>query len=246
VAKRWAPRDGESAKRKGRIRRYADEVSERTEKTYDAWSSTYDVDPNPQLVLEEPEVLALLDVQRGEMVLDAACGTGRYAGHAHDAGASVTGVDASAGMLDVARRRFPGIEFVRADLEHALPLPSSSFQKIVCAQALKHISLLTPVFREFERLLLPKGSLVFSVTHPDMNWRDYELVASPAITLSTSSEIHHHTLVDYTGAIADAGLAAARLVEIPVSQRIEHLLTQASFRAVIGRPQILAMRVTKP
>jgi ubiquinone/menaquinone biosynthesis C-methylase UbiE len=221
-------------------------VSQRTRRTYDTWSATYDADPNPQLVLEEPDVLALLDPQRGETILDAACGTGRYAGHALAAGASVTGIDFSERMLEVARRRFPGVQFVQADLEQPLPLPSSSFHKIVCAQALKHIQVLTPVFRELERLLLPHGFLVFSVTHPEMSWLDYELAASPSLTLSTASDIYHHTLADYTRAIADAGLAVTRLVEIPVSQRIEQLLAPASFSAVVGRPQILAMRIAKP
>ncbi|MEX2658749.1 MAG: class I SAM-dependent methyltransferase [Acidimicrobiales bacterium] len=49
-------------------------------------------------------------------VLDAGCGTGRVAIELADHGIEVVGVDVDPSMLETARRRAPGIEWVHADL----------------------------------------------------------------------------------------------------------------------------------
>ncbi len=49
-------------------------------------------------------------------VLDAGCGTGRVAIELARHGIEVVGADVDASMLEVARRRQPGIEWVEADL----------------------------------------------------------------------------------------------------------------------------------
>jgi trans-aconitate methyltransferase len=61
------------------------------------------------------DVAALLDIQSGQRVLDLGCGTGRHASLLAEAGAVVTGLDADAGMLEMARREHPAIAFVQAD-----------------------------------------------------------------------------------------------------------------------------------
>jgi SAM-dependent methyltransferase len=55
-------------------------------------------------------------VEPGARVLDAGCGTGRYAQELARAGFAVTGVDRSAELLAVARERAPEVEFERGDL----------------------------------------------------------------------------------------------------------------------------------
>jgi ubiquinone/menaquinone biosynthesis C-methylase UbiE len=49
-------------------------------------------------------------------VLDAGCGTGRVAIELGRRGVAVTGVDADASMLEVARQRAPQLEWIAADL----------------------------------------------------------------------------------------------------------------------------------
>src|SRR5262245_58059949 len=79
---------------------------------YDRWSPTYDHDGNPMPALEEPLVREAIGRARGLAVLDLGCGTGRHALWLAAAGAEVTAVDFSEGMLAEARRK-PGAEAVR-------------------------------------------------------------------------------------------------------------------------------------
>jgi SAM-dependent methyltransferase len=54
---------------------------------------------------ERPAILALAGEVTGRRVLDASCGSGPLFAALRDRGAIVTGIDASTGMLEAARRR---------------------------------------------------------------------------------------------------------------------------------------------
>jgi demethylmenaquinone methyltransferase / 2-methoxy-6-polyprenyl-1,4-benzoquinol methylase len=105
----------------------------------------------------------------GMDVLDVACGTGpvtrAIAGVLRGQGA-VIGIDPSAGMLAVARRRLPGIEFREGHAE-ALPAPAASADLVTMGFALRHVGELEAAFREFRRVLRPAGRvLVLEVSRP--------------------------------------------------------------------------------
>ncbi len=61
------------------------------------------------------DVLALLEPQRGERILDVGCGTGQLTKSIAESGAIVVGFDASASMIESARLNYPDIEFLVAD-----------------------------------------------------------------------------------------------------------------------------------
>lgn len=61
------------------------------------------------------DVLALLDAQPGERILDLGCGTGHHAAALAEGGAIVVGLDADAQMLAKARADHPSVTFVEAD-----------------------------------------------------------------------------------------------------------------------------------
>lgn len=52
----------------------------------------------------------------GGPVLELGVGTGRVAGPLHRAGVEIVGLDRSRYMLDIARRKFPGLALVRGDM----------------------------------------------------------------------------------------------------------------------------------
>ena len=220
-------------------------MSERTWHAYERWAASYDTDPNPQIVLEEEAVLREVDCQPGTAVLDAGCGTGRYSGRFQALGGEVVGLDFSPAMLARARARYPSLSLVLGDLGQTLPFRSRCFDRVNCAQTLKHLASLGSPMQEFARVLKPGGRLVFSVTHPAMTWEGYEMRETPEFILSTEADIHHHALADYVAAIENASLSLEQVDSLPVDERIAALLTPQSFEAVRGRTQIAVFRARK-
>lgn len=71
--------------------------------------------------------------------LDVGCGTGVLAGRLAAAGYAMTGVDPSAGMLDVLRRRTGDVEAVEAS-GTALPFADGRFDLVLTVATLHHIA----------------------------------------------------------------------------------------------------------
>ena len=61
------------------------------------------------------DVAGLIDMNGVESILDLGCGNGALTARFHDRGVSVTGMDASEEMLQIARREHPEISFFRGD-----------------------------------------------------------------------------------------------------------------------------------
>lgn len=221
-------------------------MTKRTQKAYDKLAPVYDTDPNPHILLEHDDVLALVAPKRNEKILDAACGTGKYTIEFAKKGAQVVGIDISEQMLAVARGKYKKIEFHQTNLERKLPFRNQQFEKINCAQALKHIKNLKKALKEFFRVLRKDGVFVFSVTHPEMDWEGYEMKDNPDFILSEQSDIFHHRFADYFGAFDYAGFKIDKIVQVPISQKIKHLLTTKSYQKLKGRYEIIIFKLIKP
>lgn len=221
-------------------------MTKRTQKAYDKWAPAYDTDPNPHILLEHDDVLALVASRRNEKILDAACGTGKYTHEFVKKGAKVIGIDFSKQMLKVARSKYPKVEFYQADLTKKLKFRNQQFDKINCTQALKHIKNLKPTLKEFFRVLRKGGVLVFSVTHPKMDWEGFEKKDNPDFVLSEQSDIYHHKFTDYFDAFDYAKFKINKVVQVPISPKIKHLLTTKSYQKVKGRYEIIIYKLVKP
>lgn len=125
---------------------------------------------------ERPATWSLLDPVAGKRILDAGCGVGKYAEMLLDAGAEVVAVDANARMLEMARRRLGSrpVQLIQANLERKLDfLEAESFDGVVCALVLDYVYDWHAVFAEFQRVLKPNGAVVFSVTHPFVDYIEH-------------------------------------------------------------------------
>jgi len=132
---------------------------------YALWAPTYAAAPhNPFMDLEQAALLELLPELAGAVVVDLACGTGRYAAIARARGAAaVIGVDLSQDMLRRARPVTASV--ARGDLT-ALPLRSGVAGVVICGLAIGHVRHLEGAFGEMSRVLAPGGTLVYSDFHP--------------------------------------------------------------------------------
>ena len=90
---------------------------------------------------QEQQIAAFLAPLEGRRILDVGTGTGRAAIALAKRGAIVTGVDASAEMLEVAARRAEEagatVTFSRGDA-HRLDFPDRAFDAVVCLRVLMH------------------------------------------------------------------------------------------------------------
>ena len=105
-------------------------------------------------------------VRGGDRVLDACCGTGDLAIGARKRGAEVIGLDFSPKMLERARRKDGGIEWVQGDAL-ALPFEDASFDAATVGFGVRNVADLETGLRELRRVLRPGGRLgILEITTP--------------------------------------------------------------------------------
>ncbi len=100
-------------------------------------------------------------VVTGMGVLDVGTGPGYAAQRAAERGAVATGVDIADEVLALARRRHPGVRFVRGDAE-ALPFAERSFDALVSNFTINHLPRPERGIREFARVVVPGGRIALS------------------------------------------------------------------------------------
>ncbi|MFC0471651.1 class I SAM-dependent methyltransferase [Halalkalibacter kiskunsagensis] len=129
-------------------------------------TSLYNIEyERPSMLKQLPEDLT------NKKVLDAGCAAGWYTDQLIKRGANVVATDISQEMVAATKRRVGSFaEVVCLDLETtAMPFESNSFDIIVSSLTLHYVKEWTQTFREFQRILKPKGVLLFSVHHPFMD-----------------------------------------------------------------------------
>jgi ubiquinone/menaquinone biosynthesis C-methylase UbiE len=108
------------------------------------------------------KTLKHLDLQPGSLLLDAGCGSGLFSSMAIQNGAQVMGIDAAPGLLELARQRNPGFNFLEEDLE-ALPFANESFDVVTGFNSFQYAGDFTAALKEAKRVLKPGGYLVIGI-----------------------------------------------------------------------------------
>ena len=220
---------------------------------YDAIALSYAADNETNLLnnyYERPAVLDLLGDVEGRFVLDAGCGAGPLMAALHSKGAEVTGFDASAAMIELARQRL-GEEatLLVADLSQPLPFTDGAFDDVVASLVLHYLQDWSAPLAELRRILKPGGRLILSVNHPAVYKIfnpsvDYFAVTeySEEYTFSNGSRtmltFWHRPLHAMTAAFTDAGFRLTVISEPPYasdtpSELVSDLGDRSSFLCFI-------------
>lgn len=137
-------------------------------------------------------VVAAVDPQPGERILDLAAGTGTSSVPFARAGAFVVPTDFSLGMLRVGKERQPFLSFVAGDGMH-LPFRDESFDAATISFGLRNIHDRLEGLRELHRVVKPGGRLVVcEFSHPTWApfrtiYTEYLMKALPPVARRTSS-----------------------------------------------------------
>jgi SAM-dependent methyltransferase len=124
--------------------------------------------PRDWAELQEPfcrplwqDTLAVLEVKPGVRLFDAGCGAGGASVLAAALGSEVTGLDASAALLAIARERLPQARFVDGDLEQ-LPFATGHFHAALAANSIIFADDIRQALRELRRVVQPGGRLAIT------------------------------------------------------------------------------------
>ncbi|MEI6267032.1 MAG: class I SAM-dependent methyltransferase [bacterium] len=210
--------------------------------------------------IERPAMASLLkDVVVNKKVLDMGCGSGLFTRMLKDWGAKVVGEDLSDGLLVIARRENPDIEFTQANANN-MPYTKGSFDIVTSSLVVHYFEDLNSVFSEVNRILRPSGKFIFSMHHPfesslrtirdkDGNktfmFDKYHTNEKYEFEMSEMKiALYPHTIADIINSLIESGFEINKVVEtlpIPESKNIDPI----RYSQTIHRPTFIIFVVSK-
>ncbi|MFS0781964.1 class I SAM-dependent methyltransferase [Bacillus sp. 1P06AnD] len=179
-----------------------------------------------------PRTEELLNIEKGDHVLDIACGNGNFSERLVEMGATVVAFDYSENMIKHAKKRrqrvLDSVQFIQCDATDYNQLISLKkerlFDKAVANMAIMDISDIDPLLRAVNELLCAGGSFVFS-THQPCFERPEGQYLTPWVHKGAAIEgqpflqnYYHRSLQDLFQACFNAGFAMDGLFEESMDQ----------------------------
>jgi SAM-dependent methyltransferase len=205
---------------------------------------------------ERPATLSLLPSVAGKKVLDAGCAAGWYSKWLLDMGADVTAIDFSPSMIEMTKKRIGDkADIIRADLNEPLSfIKDKSIDIVVSSLTLHYIKDWNLVMNEFNRVIKPLGTLIFSVHHPFMdftyfNRENYFLTEIIEDEWETNKgkvkvQFYRRPLCDIISPVINAGFRIEKLIEPMPTEKFRDLHPQA-YERLTQKPQFLFLRARK-
>lgn len=212
---------------------------------YDAWGKTYDTDPNSTVFADERAFPVFWRELCGQLVLEIGCGTGRHTEKLVALGNDVTALDLSAGMLAVARAKpsLAGLRFLEGNVYDASVLPTQTYDAIVAALVLEHLTDLPAFFSRVARWLRSGGRAYFSEIHPSRmqagSGARFQDAAGKKVWLSSLA----HREDDFRTAIRAAGLGVLSLDDVAATPEL--LRERAEWEKYRDRPMLQIWSLAK-
>jgi demethylmenaquinone methyltransferase/2-methoxy-6-polyprenyl-1,4-benzoquinol methylase len=132
-------------------------------------------------------IVSLLELKRGDFVLDVGCGTGvtiPYIFHYVEKNGAITAVDFSAGMLEIARKKLTGmgisnIEYVAEEVNN-LGM-ARQYDAILCYSCFPHFDDQSATLRHLANGLKPGGGLMIAHSEPRAAINQHHRNADPVV-----------------------------------------------------------------
>lgn len=146
-------------------------TDKKTIKSYDAyalkWAERMRSGKNlAHTFLEKPAMYKKLPKLKGKTILCVGCGTGEECERLKSLGAKkVIGVDVSKGLIELAKKSYPHLEFHVMDMER-LHFASSTFDLVYSSLVMHYVKDWTKTFRSIHKILKRDGTFLFSTHHP--------------------------------------------------------------------------------
>jgi 2-polyprenyl-3-methyl-5-hydroxy-6-metoxy-1,4-benzoquinol methylase len=153
---------------------------------------------------------------RGGRTADIGCGSGREVDWLDTNGFSAEGFDASEGLLEAARARYPDLAFTHAALPELSGVAANRYDNVLCETVIMHLdhAEIVPAVRRLLDIVKPDGVLYLSWRVTDADERD-----------------EHGRL--YTA--VDAGLVRGELASATATTFLDEELVSASSGKTIHR-----------
>lgn len=138
----------------GKVAGWYDELLENKDGTY-----------QKEVIL--PNLMRLLSPQKGELILDIACGQGYFSRAIAEKGAKVIASDIAKELIGLAKlHSAKEIEYHVAPADNLAYTKDSTADKAIIVLALQNIENIHDTFSEIYRSLKPKGKLYIVLNHP--------------------------------------------------------------------------------
>src|SRR5690242_12438894 len=115
----------------------------------------------PKMVALYESVLDEVEISGGTRLLDVGCGAGLFLRLAAQRGASVTGIDAAAPFVEIARERLPDVDLTVGEMEE-LPYEDGSFEAITGMNAFQFAADPAHALREAGRVATAGAPVVIA------------------------------------------------------------------------------------
>jgi len=138
----------------GKVAGWYDEMLENKDGTY-----------QKEVIL--PNLLRIFNPQKGEKVIDIACGQGFFSRALNEVGVQVTGVDIAKELIAMAKMHSPqSISYFVSPADKLEGIVDNSFDKAIIILALQNIENLQGAIHEVSRVLKPEGKFFVILNHP--------------------------------------------------------------------------------
>lgn len=221
---------------------------------------------NANVLFEIPALTSLLPDIKGKRILDLGCGFGEHCKMFVDAGAeSVTGIDISEKMLEVARKEnlHPKIEYINMPMEDIETL-ETKYDLVVSSLAFHYVEDFSGVVKKIYNRLNDGGIFVFSQEHPlntshqggnrwtrdekgeklYLNLANYGLECErESVWFVDNVKKYHRTFSTIINTLIESGFTVEKIIEPLPTEDI--LRDYPQYKDLFHKPDFMLVRVKK-